>query len=219
MHGPIPGMAFDHFLYDCIGFLVAHPLEIIVVQLRWDGVPAECARPDDQELAGYINTALQSSNDTITTGSLDDMTKLSIQELRIQRKRLILFKEISVLSTYDDTSNATLNGDSIIAAFDRTLSTVAEVGKALVSLQCQATASNIKEVVIYSVITANVSNSCLMSTKGICDSKTLPWIDRYALERLQAPGKPIVVMNDFIDGHTAEVGIVLSQRRLASYKK
>lgn len=219
MHGPIPGMAFDHFLYDCIAFLLAHPLEFIVVQLRWDGVPVECARPDDAELSEYLKTAVQSSNDTIITGSLDDMTNLSIQDLRNQRKRLILFKEVSVLSTYDDTSNATLNGDSIIAAFNKTLSTAAEDGKALVNLQCQATASNIKEVVIYSVITANVSNSCLMSTKGICDSKTLPWIDRYALQRLQAPGKPIVIMNDFIDGHTAEVGIVLSQRRLASYKK
>lgn len=219
MHGPIPGMAFDHFLYDCIAFLVANPLEIIVVQLRWDGVPAECARPGDAELAEYLKAALQNSNGTIITGSLDDMTRLSIQELRTQRKRLILFKEVSVMSTYDDISNATLNGDSIIAAFDRSLSTTAEDGKALVNLQCQATASNIKEVVIYSVITANVSNSCLMSTKGICDSKTLPWIDRYALERLQAPGKPIVVMNDFIDGHTAELGIVLSQRRLAGYKK
>ncbi|KAE9988839.1 hypothetical protein EG327_003202 [Venturia inaequalis] len=219
MHGPIPGMAFDHFLYDCIAFLMAHPLEIIVIQLRWDGVPAECARPSDEELAEYIRTALQSSNNTIITGSLDDMTKLSTHDLRNQRKRLILFKEVSVLSTYDDASNATLNGDSIIAAFNRRLSTAAEDGKALVNLQCQATASNIKEVVVYSAVTANVSNSCLMSTKGICDSKTLPWIDRYALDRLQASGKPIVVMNDFIDGHTVEVGIVLSQRRLGSYKK
>ncbi|TID23031.1 PLC-like phosphodiesterase [Venturia nashicola] len=114
MHDPIPGIAVDHFLYDCIAFLMAHPLEIIVVLIRWDGAPAECARPNDEELAGYIKTALQSSNDTIITESLDDMTKL-----------------ISQLSSYDDASNATLNGDSIIAAFDRKSSTAAEDGKAL----------------------------------------------------------------------------------------
>jgi hypothetical protein len=51
MHGPIPGIAFEHFLYDCMSFLIAYPTEIIAVQILWDGVPAECARPEDAELA------------------------------------------------------------------------------------------------------------------------------------------------------------------------
>jgi hypothetical protein len=207
-------MAFDRFLYDCIAFLVAHPTEIIVTQLRWDGVPAECARPSDVELADYIKTALNGSNNTIITGSLDDMQRLSIADLRNQRKRLIIFQEAgNILSTYDDTANATLNGDSIIAAFEK-LASNEEDGKCLVNLQCQATASNIKDVVIYSVMTANVSNSCLMSTKGICDSKTLPWIERNALGKLTKGDELILVMNDFLDGHTAETAIGLSRKRL-----
>jgi hypothetical protein len=207
-------MAFDRFLHDCIAFLVAHPTEIIVTQLRWDGVPAECARPGDVELADYIKTALDGSNNTIITGSLDDMQRLSIADLRNQRKRLILFQEAgNILSTYDDTANATLNGDSIIAAFEK-LASNEEDGKCLVNLQCQATASNIKDVVIYSVMTANVSNSCLMSTKGICDSKTLPWIERNALGKLTKGDELLLVMNDFLDGHTAETAIGLSRQRL-----
>lgn len=213
MHGPIPGMAFDHFLHDCISFLAAHPTEIIVVQLRWDGVPAECARPSDAEIAGYVKTALDESKGTIVAGSLDDMQRLSIVDLRNQRKRLILFREANnILSTYDDTANATLNGDSIIASFEK-LNSGQQDGKCLTNLQCQATASNIKDVVIYSVMTANVSNSCLMSTKGACDSKTLPWISRNALDRLKQP-QLITVMNDFLDGATADTAIALSRRRL-----
>lgn len=44
-HGPIPGMSFEQFLHNTVNFLLANPTEIIAVQLRWDGVLAECARP------------------------------------------------------------------------------------------------------------------------------------------------------------------------------
>jgi hypothetical protein len=206
-------MAFDHFLSDVIGFLCAHPQEIVVVQLRWDGVPNECARPNDQEIADYLSDALRASNDSIIAGSLDDMQRLSIAGLRSQRKRLILFKEAgNILSTYGDVENATLNADSIIQAFER-LNAQEQAGKCLTNIQCQATASNIRDVVIYSVATANVSNSCLMATKAICDSKTLDWIKRNALERLTGEGL-VLIMNDFFDGATAEIGIELSKRRL-----
>lgn len=220
MHGPIPGMAFDHFLFDCITFLTAHPTEIIVIQLRWDGVPAECARPTDAETAQYTKTALQNSNDSIKIGTLEDMTNLTIQDLRRQKKRLLLFKEINVLSTYSDTSNATLNGDSIITSFEKTLtpSSTKNDPSSLINIQCQATASNIQEVVVYSVVTANVSNSCLMATKGICDSKTLPWIEKFGLERVGGSGKVVTVMNDFFDGYTAETVISLCRKRLGGGK-
>jgi hypothetical protein len=42
------------------------------------------------------------------------------------------------------------------------------------------------DVVAYSVLTANVSNSCLLATKGICDHNTLPWIRTKALNALTA---------------------------------
>jgi hypothetical protein len=79
-HSAIPGMAYDQFLSDVVAFLIAHPDEIVVVQLRWDGVPAECARPSDQDLQNYLNTALSASNGSVTAGSLADMTSLTIQQ-------------------------------------------------------------------------------------------------------------------------------------------
>lgn len=36
-HSAIPGMAYDEFLSGVVKFLMDHPTEIIVVQLRWDG--------------------------------------------------------------------------------------------------------------------------------------------------------------------------------------
>lgn len=36
-HSAIPGMAYDDFLNGIVSFLLAHPTEIVVVQLRWDG--------------------------------------------------------------------------------------------------------------------------------------------------------------------------------------
>jgi hypothetical protein len=38
-HSAIPGMQYDEFLHDTVEFLIQHPEEIVVVQLRWDGVP------------------------------------------------------------------------------------------------------------------------------------------------------------------------------------
>ena len=45
--------------------------------------------------------------------------------------------------------------------------------------------------------------------------KTLPWIRANALNSLQAD-KNIVIMNDFIDGATADTSIELSRRRLGA---
>ncbi|KAF2437124.1 PLC-like phosphodiesterase [Tothia fuscella] len=211
-HGPIPGMSYEEFLYGCVEFLKAHQSEIIVVQIRWDGVPAECSRPSDPELVGYLSSALISAKGSILAGSVDDMKNLTIDDLRTQRKRLIVFKATDSYSTYTDAANATLNGDTIIAEFEK-LKASSPRNRAFTNLQCQATAANIPEVVIYSVVSANTSNSCLLSTKACCDSKTLPWIRRNALRRLTEEGL-IVVMNDFFDGATADVAIGMSRQRL-----
>jgi hypothetical protein len=211
-HSAIPGMPYQVFLHDTVQFLVAHPLEIVVVQLRWDGVPGDCAHPSDQELADYLHTAIDSSNGALVAGSLDDMLHLTIAELRDQRKRLILFANCDSFSTYTDEGNATLTGDSILAEFER-LSPQTGDGKPFINLQCQATATNVPEAVAYSVIAANASSSCLLATKPICDEKTLPWIltNSNKLHEDQL----VVAMNDFFCGATADVCCEISRRRLA----
>lgn len=61
-----------------------------------------------------------------------------------------------------------------------------QAGKAFTLLQCQATPTNIKDVGAYSIMTANVSNSCLLATNAICDHITLPWMRTKALGALTA---------------------------------
>lgn len=210
-HSAIPGMPYAQFLHDTVAFLVAHPDEIVVVQLRWDGVPADCAHPTDQELSNYLNTALSTSNGAVAAGSLDDMQRLTIAQLREQRKRLILFGPVDSYSTYTDAGNATLDGRSIVAEFEKVNPNV-QAGHPFTNLQCQATATNITDVVVYSVLAANADSSCLLATKPTCDEQTLPWIMANA-GRLDG-GQLVVVMNDFFDGATADVAIEWSRRRL-----
>lgn len=66
---------------------------------------------------------------------------------------------------------------------------------------------------LISILSSNAASSCLTSTKGALDMRTLPWIRANALNNLQAD-KNIVIMNDFIDGATTDTSIELSRRRL-----
>jgi len=211
-HSAIPGMPFAEFLSDVVKFLLSHPDEIVVTQLRWDGVPAECAHPSNEDISRYISTALAPTNGSIIQGSLDDMLRLSISDLRAQKKRLILFTPSDSFSTYTDSANATLTGDTILAEFNA-ITPEKQRGKPFTNLQCQATATNVPEAVAYSVLAANASSSCLLATKPICDVKTLPWVMREGgrLDQEQL----VVVMNDFLEGATADVCVEWSRRRLA----
>lgn len=180
-HACIPGMAFEEFLEEVVTFLEQHQGELVVTQLRYDGIMDGCAHPGDQELDDMINKAIEGKG--LTRGTVDDMQHMSIDELRSSGRRLIIFNPVSSFSTYTDQGNATLDGDSIIAEFEA-MTAENQNGQAFSNIQCQATATNIKDAVIYCALSANASNSCLMSTKAICDAKTLPWIRDHALEKL-----------------------------------
>ena len=84
MHGPITGMLYDDFLHQIVSFLQANPTEIVVIHLRWDGVPPECAHPSDQEQNDALNGALGPTNGSIHAGNLDDLLNRTIDELRQQ---------------------------------------------------------------------------------------------------------------------------------------
>lgn len=49
-HLVIPGQAFDSWLTEAVDFLVQNPTEIIVVQIRGDGIDSTCARATNQEI-------------------------------------------------------------------------------------------------------------------------------------------------------------------------
>ena len=213
-HGPIPGMAYDQFLSDLVLFLAAHPTEIAVVHVRWDGVPAECARPSDSELKSYLEAALKMSNGSVKAGSIDDLKNRTIKELRDSGKRLLFVQnDGGVLSTYDDNANATTNGQSILQAFDRVLHSNNQAGKSMTLVQCQATPTNIKDVIYYSVATTDVSSMVLMATKPICDSILLPWARDNIAKRCRGD-QLVIMMDDFLDGAVTDVVIGLCKQRL-----
>lgn len=211
MHGPIPGMMYKEFLHNVVEWLKAHPGEIVICQLRWDGVPPDCARPTDQEKQDAVNEALKDSG--LNIGNFDDVRNVNVQDLRSQGKRLIIVENLNVYSTYDDKAYATLNGDTILQQF-QALSSDGQRSHDMSNIQCQATATNITDVVIQSVLDSNTSNSCLLATKAICDNKLLPWVRDNALSKLTEPEGLIVVMNDFFEGGTADVAISMAKTRL-----
>ena len=213
-HGPIPGMAFDAFLAELVEFLTAHPAEIAVVHVRWDGVPGECRRPDDDELGRCLDAALAASDAGLALGDLHDLSDgTTIDALRRQKKRLIYIKDVHALSTYDDVANATTDGRSILAAWENTLTRQNQAGKSLTVAQVQATVTNLPGVVKYSVTTASASTMALMATKAICDHLLLPWARDNIMARCRRD-QLLCLMNEFFDGATTDVAVDLSRQRL-----
>lgn len=212
-HSAIPGMAYSAFLDDAVAFLQAHPDEVVVVQLRWDGVPDACKRPLEEDLRDNVSKALERTNGGIASGGVDDLRNCTLAQLRADRKRLLVLVNVDSLSTYTDEGNATTNGDSIVAGFENALRPEAAQGKVFVNIQCQATATNIPEAVVFSVLSASASTSCLLATKALVDAKALPWV-RDNTVRTCGDDTLVVVMNDFFDGATADVAVELSRQRL-----
>ncbi|GAB1310653.1 PLC-like phosphodiesterase [Madurella fahalii] len=211
----MPGMAYDAFLRGVVDFLREHPSEIVVVQLRWDGVAADCRRPSADEKGAYLDEALQRAGGAIVAGGLHDMTHKTIAELRGERKRLIMLENVDdSFSTYTDEAHATLDGASIVRAFPKVLTADNQRGKAFVDIQCQAKATNVPRALVYSATGCSVTASCSMATKGVCDSKTLPWCRDNVL-RTCPLGQLVLMTNDWIDGATADIAVNLSRQRLA----
>lgn len=210
-HGAIPGMQYKEFLATIVQFLSDHSDEIIVVQNRWDGVPGECPRPTDDELRDVLTSVLEGKD--IQIGTQDDMLQKSIRDLRNDRQRLIMLQNTNQVSNYDDAANATLTGDSMVEK----LQSMAEnppQGHPITLLQCQATATNIRDVIIASVLDNDVSTSPILATKPVCDSKILPLIRGDTGKQLTSNEGVVVLLNDFFDGATADLAINLCRDRL-----
>lgn len=202
----------------CGHLISSHLIEphILTPDGTYLGVPDACQKPSPQQQNDYLQTALRLGDnhvDRIIAGNLDDLRTLTIGDLRKNRKRLLMLNSVDSLSTYTDAGNATLNGDSIVQGFGAVLHPDCCGGRGFINIQCQATASNIPRAVVYSVLEASASNSVLLATKAVCDSKTLPWVRDHALEKCGREDL-VVLMNDFFDGATADVALGLSRQRL-----
>jgi hypothetical protein len=210
-HGAIPGMPYQAFLSTIVQFLHEHNDEIIVIQNRWDGVPDDCPRPNDSDLRSVLDSVLHDSD--LQTGTQDDMTQRSIQDLRNEHKRLILLRDVNQVSNYDDDANATLTGDSMVTKL-QSMAGDPPKGHVITLLQCQATATNIRDVIIASVLDSDVSTSPILATKGVCDGKILPLLRGECGKSFMREEGVVVLLNDFFDGATADVAIGLCRERL-----
>ena len=210
-HAILPGLAFDTFLASIVSFLSTHTNEMVVLHIRWDGVSSACTHATADEISTYLSTACAQST---TPLSWTDQTGLNkpIDTLRKANSRILLLINATQYSSYSDTANATLTPTPIIASFNA-MSTSAQESAELTLLQCQATATNIKSVVAYSVFASNASNSPLAATKALCDIETLPWCRENVLGRLGAE-KTVVIMNDFFDAGTVDAALGISEQRL-----
>lgn len=212
-HGAIPGMRYDVFLNFVVQFLEKNGDEVVVVQLRWDGVLGECPRGTEEELREVLDAAVRGKD--VRVGSLEDMQNLSIQQLRDGKKRLIVLRDVSQASNYTDAASATLTGDPILSQLEL-MSREPPRGHGVCLLQCQATATNIRDVVVASVLDGDESTSPLLATKAMVDAKILPALRGEVGRRIvKAEGVGlVVVMNDFFEGGTAETAIELCRERL-----
>ena len=211
-HACIPGLAYDVFLDQIVEFLDTHVAEFVVIHIRWDGIVSECKHPTQEELDSAMSAALEKSNGQLKCGQESCFTE-PIVDLRNSGQRLICIIEGDKYDSWTAEAYATLTASPIIERFE-SMNTEGQEPHPLTVLQCQGTSQSIKEVLVYSVFAANAATSCLTETKAMLDQQTLPWIRDNVLERLQAE-KPIVVMNDFIDGATVDVAVGLSKARLA----
>lgn len=211
-HSCIPGLAFDDFLDQLVAFLDECPTEIVTIHIRSDNLLKDCQKPTEEEIADMLTQACaQANNQPLTWGGSECFLQ-PIDVLRQNGKRLVCVIEAEKYDSWTAKAYATLSADPILQRFEE-MTTEGQESSDLTILQCQATSQSIKEVFVYSVLSAEAATSCLTSTKAALDTRTLPWIRENALNRLQAD-KNIIIMNDFIDGATTDTSIQLSKRRL-----
>lgn len=211
-HSCIPGLAFDDFLEAQVRFLDANPTEIVTIHIRYDNIVKECKKPTDDQIYQMLTDASDKAQTSHLTWGQRECFSQPIDDLRSNDQRLIVVIMADKYDSWTAEAYATLKPDPILARFE-SMTTAGQEGTDLTVLQCQATSQSIKEVLVYSVLSANAATSCLTSTKAALDMETLPWIRENALDRLRAE-KTLVIMNDFIDGATTDTSIELSRRRL-----
>ena len=213
-HACIPGLPFDEFLDSQVEFLDANPTEIVTIHIRYDNIVKECKKPTEEEIHQALDSACATAQNGKLTWGQRECFSTPIDTLRSSGHRLIVVIMADKYDTWTASAYATLKADPILARF-KSMDTAGQESTDITVLQCQATSQSIKEVLVYSVLSANAASSCLTSTKGALDMQTLPWIRANALDRLQAE-KTIVILNDFIDGATTDTSIELSRKRLGA---
>lgn len=211
----IPETPLGGLLVEVVQFLLTNPTEIVVVQIRHDGIDSSCAVATTDEVNTYVANALKSAA-PLTHGTFQDISKSLYADLLSQGKRLIVLQDAAQYSSYSDGACTTLGGHSIAAVFPKFLADAAscEPGTQIAMWQCQVTPTNITPVAVYTAVAPIGATSSLFATKAWGDVITLPWLRDKVFPAMPATTLQ-AIMNDFFDGRTADVAIKLSQQYLS----
>lgn len=91
-HLVIPGTPLDALLAEVVHLLLTNPTEIVVVQIRHDGIDSSCTVATTDEVNTYVANALKNAA-PLTHGTFQDMLKSSYADLLSQCKPLIVLQD------------------------------------------------------------------------------------------------------------------------------
>jgi len=124
-HSFIPGYSCSNFFYDIFKWLAAHPAEIIVVNLNFQGFEEVSMKPSSDDVMKLVQVAqLHTNTRNIAIGDKDDLS-VTIRLLLNENKRLIFLNQINAASdaqkydSYIDKIYATTNVNNILTALSR----------------------------------------------------------------------------------------------------
>ena len=222
--GFIPGYSFYNFLCDVFRWLAAHPTEIVVVNLNFQGFEEASMKPGNADLMALVLAAqLNTNTRDISIGSKDDLN-VKIRLLLNENKRLIFLNQVNAASdaqkydSYDERIYATIRVKNILSALDRMQSHPPK-GEAYTVLQLQGTPTADLMACSTSILDATSLGSSdamspLMSTKAIFDNSIYPWLANNVPKKF-SPNSLLVFINDFIDNALVKHAIDITRKRIA----
>jgi hypothetical protein len=97
-HGFVPGYSYYKFLCDVLKWLAAHPFEIVVLNLNFQGFEDASMKPDIDDLMILVLAAqLNTGTCDLAIGSKEDLNE-NIRSLLNENKRLFFLNQIDAAS-------------------------------------------------------------------------------------------------------------------------
>jgi hypothetical protein len=223
-HGYIPGYSFYNFMFDVFKWLAAHPAEIVVVNLNFQGFEEASMKPSVNALKAIVTAAqLKTNTSDIAIGSKDDLN-VKIGVLLNENKRLIFLNQVGAASdaqkydSYNEHIYATIHVKNILSALNR-MQPRPPKGEAYTVLQLQGTPTADLMACSTSILDATSLGSSdamspLMSTKALFDNSTYSWLANNVPKRF-SPNNLLVFINDFVDNALVKHAIDITRKRVS----
>ncbi|MFC6635245.1 hypothetical protein [Microbulbifer taiwanensis] len=218
-HALIPGYPYNSFLRDVLGWLEAHPSEIVVLNINDQGFVADDMTPSTEVLEEYFSSAVASSGaSNIAIGDKDSLSQ-TYGQLIAQNKRLIFLNQIgsdyyhaSKYDSYNSGTYTTTDPADVIGALNG-MSRSHQGGHDYTVLQLQATPEGTDGGILSNLTTLSDASSPILSTKAMFDRQTYTWLRQHVASRFD-PDQTIVFLNDFGDNALVDIAKDISRDRI-----